>query len=69
MKSEQELFNEMLEKTPLKLAPKEEFLELLHIDRNQSSNTESYDPIENAMKRHPMLTEEKAEEMAKAFGF
>jgi hypothetical protein len=69
MKNEQELFNEMLEKTPLKLAPKEEFLELLHIDRNQSSNTESYDPIENAMKRHPMLTEEIAEEMAKAFGF
>ena len=69
MKSEQELFNEMLEKTPLKLGSNEELLELLHIDSNLSSNTKSYDPIENAMKRHPMLTEEIAEEMAKAFGF
>lgn len=69
MKSEQDLFNEMFEKTPLKLASKEKFLELLHTDSNQSSNTESYDPIKNAMKRHPMLTEEIAEEMAKAFGF
>jgi hypothetical protein len=69
MKSEQELFNEMLEKTPLKLGSNEELLELLNTDSNLSSNTESYDPIENAMKRHPMLTEEIAEEMAKAFGF
>ena len=29
----------------------------------------SYDPIANAMERHPGLTEEKAEAMAKAFGF
>ena len=29
----------------------------------------SYDPIANAMARHPGLTREKAEEMAKAFGF
>jgi hypothetical protein len=28
-----------------------------------------YDPIENAMRRHPGLTREKAEEMAEAFGF
>ena len=29
----------------------------------------SYDPIANAMARHPGLTREKAEEIAKAFGF
>jgi len=28
-----------------------------------------YDPLEAAMQRHPGLTEEKAEEIAKAFGF
>ena len=29
----------------------------------------TYNPIANAMERHPGLTEEKAEAMAKAFGF
>ena len=29
----------------------------------------TYDPIAAAMARHPMLTREKAEETAKAFGF
>ena len=28
-----------------------------------------FDPIESAMKRHPGLTREKAEEMAESFGF
>jgi hypothetical protein len=45
MKSEQKLFNEIFEETPLKLASKEEFLELLHTNSNQPSNAESYDPI------------------------
>jgi hypothetical protein len=34
-----------------------------------SSPEESYDPIESAMRDHPTLTRELAEEMAKAFGF
>jgi hypothetical protein len=29
----------------------------------------AYDPIQNAMQRHPGLTKEKAEEMARALGF
>jgi hypothetical protein len=35
----------------------------------QEAQNESYDPIENAMRRHPSLTREKAEEMATGFGF
>ena len=69
MKTEQEQYNEMLENTPLKLAPKEELLALLEKNADTSLQGESYDPIENAMKRHPMLTREMAEQMAKDFGF
>lgn len=29
----------------------------------------SFDPIQAAIERHPGLTEEKAEEIARAFGF
>ena len=29
----------------------------------------SFDPIENAMRQHPGLTREQAEELAVAFGF
>jgi hypothetical protein len=34
----------------------------------QEAQNKVYDPIENAMRRHPSLTREKAEEMATAFG-
>jgi hypothetical protein len=30
---------------------------------------QSYDPIENALRRFPGLTREEAEKMAEAFGF
>jgi hypothetical protein len=59
-KSEQEIWNENVVNLQLKLAPKKDFERLLN---------ESYDPIANALKRHPKLTEEEAEAMAKAFGF
>jgi len=58
--SEQEIWNENVANMQLKLAPKKDFEELLN---------ESYDPISNAMRRHPQLTEEEAEAMTKAFGF
>jgi hypothetical protein len=44
----------------LKLAPKKVFEKLLN---------DSYDPFTNVMRRHPKLTKETAEAMAKAFGF
>jgi hypothetical protein len=44
----------------LKLAPKKDFEKLLN---------ESYNPIANAMRRHPKLTEEEAVAFAKEFGF
>ena len=69
MQTEQQQYNEILESTPLKLVPKEEMLALLEKNADTSSQGESYDPIENAMKRHPMLTREMAEQMAKDFGF
>jgi hypothetical protein len=59
-KSEQEIWNENVANMQLKLAPKKVFEKLLN---------DSYDPIRNAMRRHPKLTEEEAEAMAKAFGF
>jgi len=59
-RSEQEIWNENVANMRLKLAPKKDFERLLN---------ESYDPIANALKRHPKLTEEEAEAMAKAFGF
>ena len=63
--SEQEIWNEQVANMRLELAPKEEFKKLL----NESKQPESYDPIANAIKRHPNLTEEEAIAMAKAFGF
>ena len=63
-KTEQQQFNEMLVSRKIKLAPAKQMKELL-----QKAKNESYDPIESAMKDHPTLTRETAEEMAKAFGF
>jgi hypothetical protein len=42
--------------------------ELIELSSPDASS-DSYDPIENAMQRHPGLLREEAEEMAKAFGF
>jgi hypothetical protein len=58
-KSEQEIWNENVANMRLKLAPKKDFERLLN---------DSYDPVSNAMRRHPQLTEEEAVAMAKAFG-
>jgi hypothetical protein len=63
-KTEQEQFNEMLVSRKIKLAPVKQMKKLL-----QESKNEPYDPIENALKRFPTLTREKAEAMAKEFGF
>jgi len=59
-KSEQEIWNENVANMQLKLAPKKDFEKLLN---------ESYDPIANAMRRHPQLTEKEAVAMAVEFGF
>jgi hypothetical protein len=58
--SEQEIWNENVANMRLKLAPIKDFEGLLN---------EPYDPIANALRRHPKLTEEEAVAMAKAFGF
>ncbi len=57
---EQQQFDEMNATRWLKLAPKKVF---------ETSLNDSYDPITNAMRRHPNLTQETAEAMANAFGF
>ena len=54
-------------KTRLKLAPKEVFLAVLREASLRSADP--YDPISNAMKRHPKLTRETAIKMAEEFGF
>jgi glutamine synthetase type III len=68
--SEQEQYNEAVANMKLKLAPKQDFKQLLNgSKKSESFESKSYDPIANAMKRFPGLTREKAEEMATAFGF
>ena len=70
--SAQDEQDEILINTLPKLTPKEEFSALVR-DRGEkpshSSSPTAFDPLENAMKRHPRLTREAAEEMARAFGF
>ena len=78
--SEQEIWNEKVANMKLRLAPKSELKKLLKEPRksgfkklksknSESSSSQSYDPIANAMERFPGLTREKAEEIATAFGF
>ena len=68
--SEQEQYNEAVANMKLKLASKQDFKKLLNKPKkSESFESQSYDPIANAMKRFPGLTREKAEEMATAFGF
>ena len=54
-KSEQEICNENVANMRLKLAPKKDFEKLLN---------DSYDPVRNAMRRHPQITEEETVAMA-----
>ena len=64
MTTAQQEQDEELIKTELKLIPKDE------LERMIAENSEqTFDPIANAIKRHPSLTPEKAEAMARAFGF
>ena len=57
---EQQQFDELNANRRVKLAPKKVF---------EASLNGSYDPIANAMRRHPGLTKEDAEAMANASGF
>ena len=57
---EQQQFDELNVNRRVKLASKRVF---------ETSLKDSYDPITNAMRRHPDLTQEAAEAMTKAFGF
>ena len=57
---EQQQFDELNANRRVKLAPKKVF---------EASLNGSYDPIASAMRRHPDLTQETAEAMAKSFGF
>ena len=69
MTTAQQQQNEELETAQVNLAPKDELLHLIEKNTKDSLQEESFNPIENAMKRHPDLTSETAEKMAKAFGF
>ena len=64
MTTAQQEQDEELIKTELKLIPKDELARMIAENLEQT-----FDPIANAIKRHPSLTPEKAEEMARAFGF
>lgn len=68
----QDQHDEMLVNSKLKLAPKKEFEALLQekgVNSSPPVPSTAFDPIANAMERHPGLTREEAEEMARAFGF
>jgi hypothetical protein len=58
--SDQDEYSEAVVNMRLKLALKKDFERLLN---------GSYDPIANAMRRNPKLTEEEAMAMATYFGF
>ncbi len=64
MTAAQQQQDEELANTEPKLIPKEELAKMI-----QESSEKTFDPIANAMKRHPDLTPETAEAMARAFGF
>jgi len=64
MTTVQEQQDEELANTEPKLIPKEELAKMI-----EENSEQAFDPIANAMKRHPGLTPEMAEKMARAFGF
>ena len=64
MTAAQQQQDEELANTEPKLIPKEELAKMI-----QESSEKTFDPIANAMKRHPDLTPESAEAIARAFGF
>ena len=54
------------------LSPEERLLlaqSLSKMETDDSVRSAPFDPIENAMKRHPGLTREEAEKMAESLGF
>jgi hypothetical protein len=64
MTTAQQQQDEELANTEPKLIPKEELKKMI-----EENSEQTFDPIANAMKRHPGLTPEIAEKMARAFGF
>ena len=64
MTTAQQQQDEELANTEPKLIPKEELKKMI-----EENSEQAFDPIANAMKRHPNLTPETAEAMARAFGF
>jgi hypothetical protein len=57
---EQQQFDELNANRRVRLAPKKVF---------ETTLNDSYDPIANAMRRYPDLTQETAEAMTKDSGF
>ena len=64
MTTAQQQQDEELADAEPKLIPKEELANMI-----EENSEQTFDPIANAMKRHPDLTPEMAEKMARAFGF
>lgn len=70
--SAQDEQDEILINSRPSLASQGEFAALVRAKKEgspQPGSSTAFDPLENAMKRHPGLTREAAEEMARAFGF
>ena len=69
---EQEQFNETLvvpKLTPEQVQLMSDYLEKVPPTAKLDPRSVHYDPIAAAMAKHPGLTREEAEEMARAFGF
>jgi hypothetical protein len=64
MTTAQQQQDKELANTKPKLIPKEELAKMI-----EENSEQTFDPIANAMKRHPDLTPELAERIAAAFGF
>jgi hypothetical protein len=70
MDAQQEHDEQLSEDLKKGLKPDPQYLkDLLRSKNDDSSPSEDYDPIANAMKNNPGLTREEADEMAEFLGF
>ena len=69
MESAQEQQDAILEKNFKSMGSIKDLVQSQSESTSSEASSGSYDPIENAMRRHPGLTREKAEAIAELYGF
>ncbi len=69
MESAQEQQDAMMKENLKSMRSLKDLVQSQSESTSSEASSGSYDPIENAMRRHPGLTREKAEAMAELYGF